>query len=100
MHHLVTKMHQLHIIKVIFPIREHSYLEFGRNMNLINQKTYTKVPDDWRKILRSSQLKPYLFQVIDHSGDVEFHDWTDVLTEFYPKVYQFLTSLIRVLNIE
>lgn len=35
-------------VKVVFPIRGHSYMEGDKDMSLVNSKAYTETPEDWR----------------------------------------------------
>lgn len=98
LHYLVTKKNRFDIVKVIFPIRGHSYLECDRNMSLVNQKAYTEVPEDWRDELRNCRLKPTPFEVIDCSKNFDFEDWTTFLSPLYPTKCPFPTRPIRMLK--
>nr|CAI5846110.1 unnamed protein product [Callosobruchus analis] len=64
-HYMVTKRNRFDVVKVIFPIRGHAYIECDRYMSLVNQKAETQVPDDWREELGNCRVKPTLFEVID-----------------------------------
>lgn len=99
LHHLVTMEDRFETIKVIFPIRGHSYLECDRNMSIVKQNSYTEVPEDWRDVLRNTRVKPTPFTVIDCGVDVVFQNWTDHLSSIYPKKCPFPTRPIRMLKI-
>jgi hypothetical protein len=71
-------------IKIVFPIRGHSYLECDRDMGKINSKSYTELPDGCRNIFLQSRQKPTPFNVIDCAIEVEFKRWTDYFSDLYP----------------
>ncbi|KAL1513563.1 hypothetical protein ABEB36_002960 [Hypothenemus hampei] len=98
-HHLVVQTKRFDFVKIVFPIRGHSYLECDRNMNLVNCNTYTETPNDWREVLRSSRQKPSPFEIIDCEKEVIFQNWTEYLPSLYPKNASFQTRPIRVLEI-
>lgn len=65
MHYVVHSAKRLDMIKIIFPIRGHSYLECDRNLGCINQKALCETPDEWLKVIRDSRKKPCPFDVIE-----------------------------------
>lgn len=65
LHNLVTQKENLETIKVIFPIRGHSYLECDCDMSIIKQNSYTEIPEDWRNVFRNARVKPTPLQVVD-----------------------------------
>lgn len=99
LHYLVTKKGRFDTIKVVFPIRGHSYLECDRNMSIVKQSSYTETPDDWREVLRNTRVKPCPFEVIDCGKDFSFQNWTEYLSSIYPEKCPFPTRQIRMLKI-
>lgn len=83
--HTVFNKNRFDSVKVVFPIRGHSYMEGDKGMSLVNAKAYTETPKDWRDVLRTSRIKPTPFTVINCATDVNFQTWTDFLTEKYVK---------------
>lgn len=53
-HYVVHNTKRWDVIKIIFPIREQSYLECDRNMGCINQKSSCGNPHDWVKVIRNA----------------------------------------------
>lgn len=100
LHYMVVHEKRFDVVKVIFPIRGHSYLECDRNMSLINQKTYTETPEDWREEFRNCRVKPHPFEVIDCGDDFNFHNWTAYLSSLYPAKCPFPTRPIRMVKFE
>jgi len=99
-HYMVCIKKRFDSIKMVFPIRGHSYLECDRDMGKINSKSYTELPDDWRNIFLQSRQKPTPFNVIDCAIEVEFKTWTDYFSDLYPTKNPIPTRPIRVLLIE
>jgi hypothetical protein len=100
LHYLVNKINKFQTIKVVFPIRGHSYMEGDKDMSLINAKSHTETPDDWRDVIRNSRIKPLPFIVIDCAKEVKFETWTEFLSGIYVKKCPFPTRPIRVLKID
>lgn len=100
LHYMVVQKKRFETVKVLFPIRGHSYLECDRNMSLINQKTYTETPDDWREEFKSCRVKPNPFQVIDCGQNFEFLNWTAFLSSLYAAKCPFPTRPVRMLKVE
>ena len=98
LHYLVTKKNRFDAVKMIFPIRGHSYPECDRNMSLVNQKAYTEMPDDWNDEWRKCRVKPTPFQVIDCGKNFDFHNWSTFLSPLYPTKCPFPTRPIRMLK--
>nr|CAI5820789.1 unnamed protein product [Callosobruchus analis] len=97
LHYLVTKRNRFDVVKVIFPIRGHSYLQCDRDISLVNQKAETEVPDDWREELRNCRVKPTPFEVIDCGKNFDFQNWGTFLLLAYPNKCPFATRPIRML---
>lgn len=53
-HHLVHTEKRFKVVKNIFPIREHSYLEGDKNIDLVNQKR-AEVPVEWYEVFRTAR---------------------------------------------
>lgn len=99
-HHIVRQTNRFDNIKVIFPVRGHSYLECDRDMSLVNQKTITEMPEDWREVLRNSRKKSPPFLVIDCSQEIRFETWTQYLSTLYCPKCPFPTRPVRILKFE
>lgn len=98
-HYVVHTTKRLDVIKMVFPIRGHSYLECDKNMALINQKAPCETPDDWRKVVAESRLKPTPFRVIDVDQPL-VRSWTRFLAPKYKKTCPFLSRPIREIRVE
>lgn len=88
LHHLVTQQNRFDSVKVIFPIRGHSYLECDRDMSLIKQTSYVEVPNEWRDVIKNSRAKPFPFKVINCTQEM-FKAWTQFLSPMYEKNVQW-----------
>lgn len=88
LHHLVTHQNRFDSVKVIFPIRGHSYLECDRDMSLIKQTSYVEVPNEWRDVIKNSRAKPFPFKVINCTQEM-FKAWTQFLSPMYEKNVQW-----------
>jgi hypothetical protein len=97
-HYLVTEKNRFDLVKMVFPIRGHSYLECDRNMSLVNCNSYTETPDDWRQVLLTSRTKPSPFTVVDCEKDIIFQNWTDYLQVHYSKKCNLKTRPIRIIE--
>lgn len=98
LHYVVCNIKRFDTVKIIFPIRGHSYLECDRNMSFINQKSYAETPNEWRGIIENSRVKPSPFQVVDCKQDF-FQAWTKYLTPLYRKKCPMPTRPVRCLYI-
>lgn len=98
-HYVVHNAKRLDMIKIIFPIRGHSYLECDRNMGCINQKSPCETPDDWVKVIREARKKPYPFHVIKVDQPL-VRKWTTFLSPKYKKTCPFLSRPIREIKVE
>lgn len=67
---------RLDTLKMVFPVRGHSYMECDRNMGLINQKSYIEVPDDWVSVIANARVKPSPFSVVKCDQSM-FFSWSD-----------------------
>lgn len=99
LHYLVVTEKRFDMIKVIFPIRGHSYLECDRDMSLIQQKSYVEVPDEWREVIRNSREKPSPYIVVDCKREM-FKGWTDFLKPKYQRQCPMPTRPIRCIKFE
>lgn len=97
---MVHTQERFEIVKVIFPIRGHSYLECDKNMSLVNTKSYTETPEEWRDVLKNSRIKPSPFKVVDCADEVNFQNWTEYLSQFYVSKCPMQTRPIRIIKIE
>ena len=100
LHYTVNTLKRFETVKVVFPIRGHSYMEGDKDMSLINIKSYTETPDDWRDVIKNSRIKPESFRVIDCVKEVKFETWTNFLSGVYVKKCPMQTRPIRVLKID
>lgn len=64
-HWLIHTVRRFDSVKMIFPIRGHSYMECDKNFGLLNQKADAEVPADWWNELRKAREKPQPFKVIE-----------------------------------
>ena len=80
-HYIVNILKKLDFIKIVFPIRGHSYLDCGRNISLINQKFPAETPQDWVSEIKSCRTKPSPFDVIEADLTL-FRQWTQFLEGF------------------
>lgn len=99
-HYMVHNLKRFDSVKVVFPIRGHSYMEGDKDMSLVNAKSYAETPDDWRDVLRNSRLKPSPFTVINCDTDVKFQTWTDFLSGLYVRKCPMPTRPVRILKID
>lgn len=83
LHYMVHQLERFETVKIVFPIRGHSYLECDKNMSLVNTKSYVEVPAEWRDVLRNNRIKPSFFKVIDCAEEVSFQNWIEYLAQFY-----------------
>ncbi|CAF4833055.1 unnamed protein product [Pieris macdunnoughi] len=97
--YVVHTAERLDVIKMVYPIRGHSYLECDKNMALINQKAPCETTDDWRKVVSESRLKPTPFRVIDVDRPL-VRSWTKFLAPKYKKTCPFLSRPIREIRVE
>lgn len=99
LHYTVHTLKRFETVKVVYPIRGHSYMEGDKDMSLVNAKSYTETPDDWRDVIRNSRIKPSPFTVIDCGIEVNFETWTDFLSGIYVKKCPIPTRPIRIFKI-
>ena len=78
MYSLVHHLKRLKSIKILFPIRGHSYMECDRDMGVVNCKRDAETPDDWRRELEGARSKPSAFHVINADKSM-FFSYTDFL---------------------
>lgn len=94
--YLVHTLARFDVIKMIFPIRGHSYMECDRDMALINQKAKTEVPDDWNTIFSTSRENPSPFNVMQCDQEI-FRNYSQFLSGSYKSKCPVPTRDIREL---
>ncbi|KAG5875566.1 hypothetical protein JTB14_016936 [Gonioctena quinquepunctata] len=99
LNYLVHVFTRFETVKVIFPIRGHSYMECDKNMCLITCKTITELPEDWVKTFRSSRQNSSPFKVEEEDQSM-VRNWSEFLESLYPKKWPFLSRPIRELEVE
>ncbi|CAH1099014.1 unnamed protein product [Psylliodes chrysocephalus] len=85
LHHIIHYEKKLEHVKVTFPIRGHSYMESDKDFGLVNQKTRTETPSDW---------KPTPFVVEDVQQNY-LRSWTKHLQLLYLKKCPFPIRPLR-----
>lgn len=100
LHYLVHRVKRFETVRVVFPIRGHSYMECDRNMAYVNTKSYVEIPEDWREVLLQSRVKPSPFKVVHCGKDMQFENWTEHLSNFYKPKCSIPTRPIRVLKMD
>lgn len=99
-YYIVHMQRKLDEIKIVFPVRGHSYMECDRNMALINQKAHIELPSDWADQIAVARSKPSPFIVEQCEQDL-FRNWADYFKPmFKPKCPMPVRSIkeIRVLR--
>lgn len=99
LHYIVHFTKRLKSIKVVFPVRGHSYLECDKNMGLINQKTRVELPNEWNSVVENSRSKPSPFKVISCEDQTVFKAWTKFLSDIYVKKCPFKSRPVRELSV-
>lgn len=74
-YYVVHVIGRLDSLKMVFPVRGHSYMECDRNKGLSNTKLYAEVPDDWISIVANARTKPSPFLVVKCDQSI-FLGWT------------------------
>jgi len=92
------KKNRFDLVKFVFPIRGHSYLECKRNMSPVNSNLYTETPDAWREVLLTSRTKPSPFTVVDCEKYIIFQNWTEHLETYYSKICSLKTRPVKVIE--
>lgn len=93
-HYIVISTRRLDSIRMIFPIRGHSYLECDRNMGLINQQTKAETVDDWLDEFRNARIKPCPFIVIEVDQSL-IRQWNQFLSPSFITKCPFAVRHIR-----
>lgn len=93
-HYVVSILKKLDSIKVVFPIRGHSYLECERDMALINQNFAAELPEDWVEHIRTCRTKPPTYEVVEADLPL-FRKWTEFLSKYYLVKRPFATRPVR-----
>lgn len=84
-YYIVHIQRRLDEIKIVFPVRGHSYMECDRNMALINQKSHIELPSEWADQIAVARSKPSPFLVEQCEQDL-FRNWADYFKPmFKPK---------------
>lgn len=97
LHYLVHARKRFNSIKVVFPVRGHSYLESDKDFGLINQRTKVEVPEQWNEVFQAARAKPQPFEVRKCNQDL-FCAWSKFLQKFYRKTCPFATRPVRELQ--
>lgn len=100
LHYMVHMKNRFDSVKIVFPIRGHSYMECDKDMSLVNSKSYTETPDDWRDVLRSSRIKPTPFKVVNCATEINFQTWTEFFSGLYKPKCPMHTRPIRMLKVD
>lgn len=100
LHNVVHNQRRFNNIKIIFPIRGHSYMEPDKNMGLINTAQRAEIPADWIDIIRQARSKPSPFDVVDVKQSL-FRTWTKLFNSNseYVKKCPFASRPVRELEI-
>lgn len=100
LHNVVHNQKRLDNVKVVFPIRGHSYMEPDKNMGLVNTAQKAEIPADWVDIFRDARAKPSPFEVVEVEQAL-FRSWTKFFESNagYLKKCPFPTRAIRELEI-
>lgn len=98
-HYIVHFTKRLTEIKVVFPVRGHSYLECDKNMGIINQKSHVELPSEWNEVVKNARVKPAPFKVVSCEDQLIFKAWTTFLSTIYIPKCPFKTRPIKVLKI-
>lgn len=99
LHYVVHKIKRLDSIKIVFPIRGHSYMECDKNIGLINKKTIMETPDDCVNAFKTARQHPQPFIVIPVEQNM-IRDWTTFLKDHYNPKCPFKTRPIREAIVE
>lgn len=99
LHYIVHQVKRLKTVRVIFPIRGHSYLECDRNMGIINQKSLVELPNEWNIVIEDARKKPGPYKVIPCDDQLIFRSWTNFLSRIYFKKCPFASRPIRELSV-
>ena len=67
---MVVHKQRFQEIKISFPFRGHSYLEYDWDMVLVNQKTCVETPEGQLQEFRASRMNPSPFSVLKMEQDV------------------------------
>lgn len=94
LHYLCSVKKQFEEVKMVFPVRGHSFMETDKDMGNINQKAHIETPAQWADHIAESRNKPAPFKVFV-CDQVIFKSWTDYLTPKYKKKCPFKTRPIK-----
>lgn len=100
LHYIVHKVGRLQCVKMVFPIRGHSYMECDRNMGLINSKAFVELPSGWDDHIRNARVKPSPFKVISCEDQTIFRSWSHHLKDYYIPKCPFESRPVRELVIK
>ena len=65
LHYLVVHKKMFEEIKILFPIRGHSYMECDRDMAIVNQKAKVETPSGCMEEFRKARQSPSPYNVVD-----------------------------------
>lgn len=94
LHFLIHNIKRLDSIKIVYPMRGHSYMECDKNSGLIKKTTYAEVPTDWGSAFETARANPMPFKVIKVEQEI-LRDWTTFLKNLYEPKCTFKTRPIR-----
>ncbi|GBP89085.1 hypothetical protein EVAR_64721_1 [Eumeta japonica] len=85
-------------IKIVFPVRGHSYMECDRNMVLINQKAHIELPSEWADQIAVARSKPSPFIVEQCEQDL-FRNWADYFKPMFKPKCPIPTRSIKEIRV-
>ena len=86
-------------VKLTFPIRGHSYMEYDRDMGLVNQKADVELPEDWCRVLEEATDKPTPYNIIRFSRN-QFLSFTDHMKLNFKTTCPFPTRPVQEIQFE
>ena len=98
MYHLVHDLKRFKTVKMLFPIRGHSYMECGSDFAHVNFKKDLELPDDWRQEFREARKKPFPMNVINVDQDMLL-SYSNFLLPQFKASCPFKTRPVRELHV-
>ena len=98
MYHLVHDLKRFKTVKMLFPIRGHSYMECDSDFAHVNFKKDLELPDDWRQEFREARKKPFPMNVINVDQDMLLSYSNFLLSQFKASC-PFKTRPVRELHV-
>lgn len=97
-YYIVHIQRKLDEIKIVFPVRGHSYMECDRNMALINQKAHIELPSEWADQVAVARSKPSPFIVEQCQQDL-FRNWADYFKPMFKPKCPIPTRSIKEIRV-